>query len=81
MEGSIVGTGYHAAGKSFNEQLWTLLPFVFMELEYETASASEKTPITPQRKDGGRWFVHGYEKRDIQVCKLGKKSSKLQGCF
>ncbi|MGI6610919.1 MAG: RNA polymerase sigma factor [Limnochordia bacterium] len=66
--GEIQGIGYDFAGKSFSEQLWTLLPFAFRE----TAAGSHRALVPPPRRDGGRWFVYGWEQRDMQVCRVSQ---------
>src|SRR5690606_16597806 len=69
LQDRIQAIEHYDAGKSFAEQLWTLVPFVFKETHLQSAiPVTDAMAVYPLRKDGSRWLVIGSETRDIKAC-------------
>jgi hypothetical protein len=74
IEDAIAEIHYYDAGKNFDEQLFTLIPIGFRECTDQSFYGGCPMPYPPYRKDGGRWFVQGYEYRDLNIFQLSHNS-------
>ncbi len=64
-QSEIENVGYNSIGKTFAEQLWTLIPFAFCDVALQ-GQVDVNTLRPPQRKDGGRWYVRGQENAELR---------------